>query len=163
MNLSAWWNAPWWSSAGTIVSFVVLVVTVIFFIVSQSTARRNRREDRANRRQERTEDRASREAAERERRISNVVEGYVRLATGHPIQDGGIHALIISGVRELRDDGEIRDAMQLIVARTGAHPLGADGLRLNPGCLKAFVHEVGIDGPNTLGYQEALEKFSVQS
>jgi hypothetical protein len=156
MNLPTWWNAPWWSVAGTVVSFVVLVVTVVFFIVSLSIARRNRREDQVQRRQDqaqhrqeraqdqairerdRVADQAAREASERERRISNIVEGYLRLAAGPVVQDTGVHALVVAGVKELRDSEEIEDALRRIVKRVGAGTFGAELRGLKPEDLKKF-------------------------
>ncbi len=163
MNPPTWWSAPWWSAAATLVSLVVLVVTIVFFIVSLSMVRRNRREDQAQRRQDqaqrrqeraqdqanyerdRAEDQAAREAAERERRISHVVEGYLRLATGLQVHDTGVHALIVAGVKELRDSEEIEVALRRIVKRVGVGTFGADLRGLKPADLKGFFDSKTAD------------------
>ncbi len=132
-----------------VLNLIGLIANAVFFVANLLLATRHRREDRV-----------AAFSAAREARIERVAAAYVRLSTIHPIQDSGIHALIVAGVKDLSTSEEVGDALGRIVARTGAHPLGGDAKKLASASLKDFFTDVTVQGPNTLGYREALAKYS---
>jgi hypothetical protein len=155
MNPPLWWSDPWWRWFLTIAlaSLIVGIVTgTVFFLANW---RINTKARRATERERR--------AAEREQRINAVVDGYVRIATNHPLYHQGIAALILAGVKRLQDSQEIQEALQRSAERAGHHPLGKDTAALNPSFLKEFFQEVNFDNPNVVGYKEAVAKYSAKS
>ena len=128
---------------GLFANLAGLIANIVFFIVNFRIANK---------------DRATKEASAREDRIVRVVADYVGLATTH--QDSGIHALLVAGIKELHDSDEIQDALRRITERAGAHPLEQAFQRVPRARLKAFFQEVTTQGFNTLGYREALTKFT---
>ena len=141
MNPPPWLSDPWWRWFLTI-ALASVVAGLIFFIANWFLTKRNRREDQAD------------------RRISAVADAFVRVSTTHPIQYQGIQALLLAGVKGLQDNEEIHRALQRIVERTGRHPLGEDGERLDRGSLMAFFKEVQI---NLVNYKQALEKYRAKT
>jgi len=132
-------------------SLIALIANILFLGVNLWLLVRHRREDRA-----------AGDILAREDRIERVVVEYLRLSTVHPIQDSGIHALIVSGVKGLPTSEEIDDALQRIMDRTGTHPLGNDARKLPLASLKEFLTGVTVQGRNTVGYREALAKFGAR-
>ena len=108
-------------------------------------------------RQYRKEDLRARAEGGRRDRIQNVVDIYMRLWETH--QDSGISALIKAGVKQLFDNGEIREEAQIIRARTGKTPLTADVAEAIPETdLKAFFGELEFKhGRNN--FAEVLQQF----
>jgi hypothetical protein len=135
-----------------ILNLIGLVANVVFFIVNLVLYFKQRREERA------TENISASET-----RIERVVAHYVRLSTVHPIQDSGIHALIVSGVKDLASTDEISEALRRIVDRTGSHPLGRDASRVPTAALKNFYSGISVRTNETIGYQEALAKYGTPS
>jgi hypothetical protein len=105
----------------------------------------------------RREERATGTSSSREERIERVVAEYMHLFTSH--QDGGVHALIVAGVKGLHTSEEIGDAINRITDRAGTHPLVGDARRLAPASLKEFFAGLTVLGPVTLGEKETLAKI----
>jgi hypothetical protein len=154
MSPPPWWSDPWWRWFLT-VAFASMVTGALFFVANWCLTSRNRRADQRQRMRDRRDD-------QRQRRIADVVGAYIRLASGHPVQDNGIHALIIAGAKSLQTNDEIQEVFDRIAEAVGHHPLGPDGARLNPVALKAFVQEIIVQGPNTPNYQQVLAKYSTR-
>ncbi len=154
MNPPPRWSDPWWRWFLTIAlaSVVTTLMTgTIFLIANWRISTRARRADEQERR-----------AAEREQRINSVVDTYVRIVTTHPIQYQGVHALLIAGVKRLRDNGEIQEALRRSADRAGQHPLGGHATRLDSSALMDFFLEIRLDGLNVVGHNEALSKYSAK-
>jgi hypothetical protein len=128
-------------------NLIALIFNVVFFGVNVWLLVRQRREDRVGV-----------TALAREDRIERVVGEYMHLFTTH--QDTGVHALIVAGVKRLRTNEEISDAISRITDRAGTYPLVGEVRRLAPDSLKPFFAEVTVRGPVTIGEKEALAKLS---
>jgi len=135
-----WFSDPWWRWFLTL-ALASLLVGLIFFLVNRRLALRARR------------------AAEHAQRISEVVDDYLRYVTAHPPVYQGIWALLLAGVKRLRDNGEIRQALDRIEARTGQRPLRD----VDASQLKAFCDEVRVEGTTVVGYDAALTKYRKKS
>lgn len=61
----------------------------------------------------------------RKRRISHVVDTYVERCSPPRVIDTGASAFLYAGARKLKNDREVRDAIEQIVSRIGEsrHPL----------------------------------------
>jgi|SRR3989304_4951695 len=112
--------------------------------------------------QYRLEDHRVREAQERQARIEKVIGGYIDLACSHPPQDSGPHALIRAGIRNLRGDGEIREALDTISHRTGKHPLGRDANELVHANLKEFFDALQMERLTIPNYKEVFDRVRVK-
>jgi len=137
---------PWLSDprVGMVLTIVLasLVVGLIFLVTNRRLTVRTRR------------------ATERSQRISEVVDDYLRYVIVHPPVYQGMWALLLAGVKRLRDNGEIQQALDRIEARTGQRPLND----VDAGKLKAFCDEVvKVEGPGVVGYNEALAKYGKKS
>ena|SRR2546425_4806023 len=139
VNPPPWWSDPWWRWFLTI-AFASIVVGLIFFLANWRLAVLSRRR------------------TERAQRISEVVDDYVRYATMHPLVYTGTHAVILAGVKRLRDNEEIGQALTRIEARTGQRLLK----NVDPRKLKAFCDEVTVDDSNVVGEKAALAKHSTK-
>ena len=67
-------------------------------------------------------------------------------------------ALIFSGVKLLRDNGEIQEALDQIEARFGEHPLR----HVDPDRLKDYCDAVRTDGLNVVGHAAAMARYRRQ-
>jgi hypothetical protein len=133
--------------------FVAIAVAIALYFLGRWHGKQDRE-------QEKSEARRVHEERQRAARVEQVAEKYIALAYGHPPQASGALALIWAGVRDLRDDREIREACDLVHSRRGAHPLGRDGARLKHADLRAFfasLKESRFDLPN---YGEVLTRFA---
>jgi hypothetical protein len=101
----------------------------------------------------------ARRAAERAQRISEVVDDYLRYVVVQPPVYEGVWALLLAGVRRLRDNREIQLALDRIEARTAQRPLKD----VDVGKPKAFCDEVRVEGPGVVGYNEALTEYGKKS
>lgn len=104
--------------------------------------------------------RREREADRREDRINKFVDDYVDRARRHI--NTGITALIPSGVFRLKDDGEIRDALETCGRHLGKHPLGSEKETLTDQDLKKLFDFVADRRINfaTTSVQQVLEMVS---
>ncbi len=136
MNLPPWLSDP---RVGMVLTVVLasLVVGLIFLVTNRRLAVRARR------------------ATERAKRIGEVVEDYLRYGIVHPPLYQGTWALLLAGVKRLRDNKEVQLALDRIEARTGQRPLND----VDANQLKAFCDEVRVEGPGVVGYDEALTKY----
>jgi hypothetical protein len=83
-----------------------IVVPIITFYLGRRSGRR-----------EREEDRFAEEARDRDRRGDQVVQAYVGLVNSN--YTGGLHGLLLAGVKNLRSSDEIRLARERAAAQTG--------------------------------------------
>ena len=133
------------------VTLLITLVSLLFAVLTYFLGIHRGRRYRA-------EDRQAREAQERQTRIIRVVEGYINLALSS--QDSGPHALIRVGVRDLRDNGEIREALDTISDHTGKQPFPQDDAsQLVDADLKAFFDALKMDRLAIPNYKEVLERF----
>ncbi len=142
VNPPPWWSDPWWRWFLTIVlaSVAASIVTGgLFFVLNWRLTSGARR------------------AAERAQRIGEVVDAYLRYVEAG--RYAGIHALFIAGVKRLRDDEEIQQALDRIAAQKGERPLSD----VDPGKLKAFCDEISVQGPSIVGHGEAIAKYRKKS
>ncbi len=83
-------------------------------------------------------------------RIKNVVDEYIRFAYGHPVLDSGALAFIRAGARSLKNDREVRVAVNELMDRyggVGRHPLGSrtPEILVKVRDLPAFLDELGVN------------------
>ena len=132
---------PWLSDprVGMVLTIALasLVVGLIFLLTNRRLAVRARR------------------VTERAQRIGEVVDDYLRYVIVHPPVYQGTWALLLAGVKRLRDNKEVQLALDRIAARTGQRPLQD----VDASQLKAFCDEVRVEGPGVVGYDEALTKY----
>ena len=132
---------PWLSDprVGMVLTIALasLVVGLIFLLSNRRLAARARR------------------ATERTQRIGEVVDDYLRYVIVHPPVYQGTWALLLAGVKRLRDNREVQLVLDRIEARTGQRPLND----VDANQLKAFCDEVKVEGPGVVGYNEALAKY----
>src|SRR5262245_40198325 len=107
------------------ITLASLVVVLIFLLTNRRLAARARR------------------TTERAQRIGEVVDDYLRYAVVHSLVYQGTWALLLAGVKRLRDNREIQLALDRIEARTGQRPLKD----VDANQLKAFCDEVKVEGP----------------
>ena len=130
---------------------------ILMFAILSFVARRRRIEIEAREQQKRIE------AGARERRILPVVEEFVRLSQNHPPLAKGPRAFMSAGGKSLVDDGEVREAVDRIVARVGAHdhPFGrrrVESVMALPD-LKVFTARLDHDGQN---FNDVLDELLAQ-
>ncbi len=70
--------------------------------------------------------------------------------------DTGVSALLKAGVRGLRDDGEVRQAIQQIVGLTGKDPFGRDAERVAEIDLQRLFERYE---PGKSNYDQVLEEL----
>ena len=99
----------------------------------------------------------ARRAADREQRISSVVDAYLNLVTATPLKYQGISALLVAGVKRLEAHDEVAEALQRIAERAGRNPLGQPADSVSD--LHAMLQEVRFDGVNVTGYDAARSKY----
>ena len=100
-----------------------------------------------------------READKREKRIDQFVNDYVDRARRHV--NTGITALIPARIFRLKDDGEIRESLDICAKQLGKHPLGKSKEMLEDVDLKAFFEFVASRGNNfaTESVEQVLARF----
>jgi len=124
VNPPAWWSEPWWRWFLTIALASLVTGTVTGLVFLWVNAHLNAK---------------VRRAADREQRISRVVDAYVRTVTTHPIQYQGKQALVVAGAKSLRDNSEVLEALRRMTENIGKHPLGGDARTVAPETMKSFI------------------------
>ena len=146
MNPPEWWSAFWWRWFLTIVLASViagLVTGAVFLWLNLRAAAR------------------ARQSAERERRISDVTDEYMRLVTATPLKYQGVMALLVAGVKRLKSHWEIAEALRRMTERGGQQPLGRPTDSVSD--LLGMFREVTFDGANVRGFEAALAKYKKQT
>ena len=103
----------------------------------------------------RDEDRAAAAEHEADHRIDRVVQRYALLV--RTSQTGGLHSLLVAGVKNLRSSGEVRLVRERATAQTGIDPLrpySLDGVN-----LKEFIDACDFDDVSIKNDRELLARY----
>jgi hypothetical protein len=128
-----------------------LILSVLTYFAGVSRGKKYRKEDMAAA--------AAREAAvasrEADRRIDDVVQRYAGLAREN--KTGGLHGLMIAGIKNLRSHEEVHLARERATAQSGHDPLrqyALDGVN-----LKDFVEAATFDSVAITNERLLRERF----
>ena len=125
-----------------VIGTLVLVVLVYFAGVSRGKRYRH-------------QDLAAAAARDADRRIDDVVQRYADLARNN--RTGGLHGLLVAGIKNLRSSDEIRFAWERATAQTGHDPLrqyALDGVN-----LKEFMDAAIFDNIQVKNDRDLTERF----
>jgi hypothetical protein len=103
----------------------------------------------------REEDRAAAAEHDADHRIDRVVQRYAVLV--HTKQTGGLHGLLVAGVKNLRSTEEIRLARERATAQTGNDPFRQ--YSLHGVSLKEFVDACDFDNVSIKNDRDLLARY----
>ena len=124
-------TAPEWTAIGVVAS---LVGVGVFLVLDRAASRK---------------------------RVKGVMDEYVKLAYGRPVLDSGASAFIRAGARSLKNDREVRTAVNELMYRYGSvgrHPLGSQTreILMKLKDLRAFLDELGDDAEH---FEDVCERY----
>jgi type II secretory pathway pseudopilin PulG len=127
-----------------VVGIIGIVVSVIMFWLGQRYGRR-----------EREADRIAAAARDADSRVDQVVQVYAQLVNS--AYTGGLHGLLMAGIKNLRTPDEIRLARERATARTAVDPLGQ--YRVEDAKLKDLIDAAEFDRLQVTNDRELRERF----